>query len=346
MRRAFTPRRPPPPFFRTQYAFIKRVSSSTAFEDEAFAKMQLEGCADVADVAERVSKKFSQWGVHAEQVHLFLAAAGGEAEPPPAALVEAAADRAKHLGVGLTLVHAGITPGCWLLARVPPPAAAPAGARPSVLPPPFAPLSPYTTSFNHPNATQRSAGASISVDLAAALKKFESRLDLVAYKQSHVLSRVSQQKVEAGALFYITGSGSPLLSGFFVSPRIALTTNHSAMLNTKRAATTTITGCCPTEPPRTFEFDIASTDALLDFTVLRLKPGQGDAPAFFDIPSFDAVEPGLDLGLVTMSTGSGAALEARPQISQHRVSVSGLDRDQFFLYDGASTWRLGRRPVI
>ena len=118
---------PPAPFPRAQYAFIKRVSQPP-LEGAVFAKVQLEGCADVADVAVRACKEFPLWGVDAGQVHLFLAAAGGADEPPPDALVAAAADPAKRLGVGLTLARAGITPGCWLLARVPPPAAAAPGA--------------------------------------------------------------------------------------------------------------------------------------------------------------------------------------------------------------------------
>jgi hypothetical protein len=185
------------------------------------------------------------------------------------------------------------------------------------------------------------------IDLVAskqslALRQMGEKIDMVTYKQSHVLSKASQQKVETGALFYIIGGGAPMFCGFFVSPRIALTVNHSPMFNTAagRAASSTILGCCPTLlPPRALEFELVSTDAAFDFSVLRLKAGQEDAPAFFDIPSYGAVVTGVDLGLVTMSIGSGAALEAPPQISQHRVSVSGLDRDGFFLYDGASTWR-------
>ena len=174
-----------------------------------------------------------------------------------------------------------------------------------------------------------------------ALSQMGEKIDMVAYKQSHVLSQASQQKVETGALFFITGGGAPLFCGFFVSPRIALTVNHSDMFNTAagRAAFATILGCCPTLPPRTLEFELVSTDDVFDFSVLRLKAGQEDAPAFFDIPSYGAVVPGVDLGLVTMNIGSSVALGAPPQISQHRVSVSGLDRDGFFLYDGASTWR-------
>jgi hypothetical protein len=110
----------------SQFAFIKRVGGA-AFEEESFAKLQLGGCADVADVAVRVCKEFPHWGVHAEQVCLFLAAGGGEVRPPALA---AAANPAARLGEGLTLDRAGITPGSWLLARVPPPAAAACGASP------------------------------------------------------------------------------------------------------------------------------------------------------------------------------------------------------------------------
>ena len=99
--------------------------SEPPLEGEVFAKVQLEGCADVADVVVRACKEFPRWGVDAGQVRLFLAAAGGKNAPPPEALVAAAADPASCLGVGWTLDDAGIAPGCWLLARVPPPAAAP-----------------------------------------------------------------------------------------------------------------------------------------------------------------------------------------------------------------------------
>ena len=114
---------PLPNLLRPQYAFIKRISD-TAFEDEAFAKVQLEGCMDVADVAARACEKFPRWGVDAGQVYLFLAAAGGKVEPPLATLKAAAADPTARLSENWLLTRAGIAPGCWLLARVPPPPAA------------------------------------------------------------------------------------------------------------------------------------------------------------------------------------------------------------------------------
>ena len=120
---AFTPRRPP--FPRAQYAFIKRVSE-TAFEDETFAVIELRADDNVGLLVGRACKELD-WGAPS-RMRLFLAAAGGAEEPPPDALVAAAADPAKRLGVGLPLARAGITPGCWLLARVPPPAAAAPGA--------------------------------------------------------------------------------------------------------------------------------------------------------------------------------------------------------------------------
>ena len=120
------------PFPRAQFAFIVRVSEPP-LEGDVFAKMQLEGCADVADVAARACEEFPHWGVHAGQVRLYLASAGSVDEPPPDALAAVAADPAKRLGVGLTLARAGIASGCWLLARMP--GSAPAGAPLCMFPP-------------------------------------------------------------------------------------------------------------------------------------------------------------------------------------------------------------------
>ena len=85
--------------------------SEPPLEDEVFAKVLLEGCTDVADVATRACEKF-EWGVPT-RVRLFLAAAGGEDPPQPDALVAAAADPTRCLGVGWPLARAGIVPGCW-----------------------------------------------------------------------------------------------------------------------------------------------------------------------------------------------------------------------------------------
>ena len=164
------------PFPRAQYAFIMRVSEPP-LEGEAFAKVQLEGCTDVADVAARACEKF-EWGVPT-RARLFLAAAGGEDAPPPAALAEAAADPARYLGVGWTLARAGIVPGCWLLARVP--AEAPAGAHLCLFPPPSSkpppsPRPPHThlnapSPFHHVlRPTQRNATQAQAAALALRLR--------------------------------------------------------------------------------------------------------------------------------------------------------------------------------
>ena len=121
-RPALTPRaRAAHPFSRVQYAFIMRVSEPP-LEGEAFAVIELRAGDNVGILLKRTCQEFTHWGVHAGQVHLFLAAAGGEDPPPLDALVAAAADPASCLGVGWPLARAGIVTGCWLLARVPPPA--------------------------------------------------------------------------------------------------------------------------------------------------------------------------------------------------------------------------------
>ena len=99
--------------------------SEPPLEGEVFAEIELRAGDNVARLVERACEKFPRWGVDAGQVRLFLAAADGVDAPSPDALMAAVAAPAMCLGVGLTLVRAGIVPGCWLLARVPPPAAAP-----------------------------------------------------------------------------------------------------------------------------------------------------------------------------------------------------------------------------
>ena len=126
-RATLTPRRPPPPsnLLRTQYAFIKRVGD-TSFEDEAFAEIELCAGDNVARLAGRACDKF-EWGAPTK-VHLFLAAAGGAERPTPAELAAMVADPTTRLSENWLLPRAGIAPGCWLLARVPPPAAASSGS--------------------------------------------------------------------------------------------------------------------------------------------------------------------------------------------------------------------------
>ena len=126
-RATLTPRRPPSPatFLRTQYAFIKRVGD-TSFEDEAFAAIELRPADTVALLVGRACEKF-EWGVPTK-VHLHLAAAGGAERPTPAELAAMVADPTTRLSENWLLPRAGIAHGCWLLARVPPPAAASSGS--------------------------------------------------------------------------------------------------------------------------------------------------------------------------------------------------------------------------
>ena len=98
--------------------------SEPPLEGEAFAKIELRAGDNVARLLGRACKEFPRWGVDAGQVHLFLAAAGGTDRPLPAAIAAAAADSAGLLSEEWSLARAGIAPGCWLLARVPPPAVA------------------------------------------------------------------------------------------------------------------------------------------------------------------------------------------------------------------------------
>ena len=113
-----------------EYVFIKRVVGAEPVEGEVYAKLSgVAKCADVGDLAAHACDRFKRWAVDADQLRLHLVKhpLGGD-EPTEAA--ETAAVAAPRLQSGWTLASAGIKTGAWLLARVPPPAAAaaPAGA--------------------------------------------------------------------------------------------------------------------------------------------------------------------------------------------------------------------------
>jgi hypothetical protein len=76
-------------------------------------------------VTKSACKEFPRWGVDAGQVKLFLAADGGEDAPSTESIEALLADPSSRLGEAWSLGRARIRPGSWLLARVPPPAAAP-----------------------------------------------------------------------------------------------------------------------------------------------------------------------------------------------------------------------------
>ena len=95
-----------------------------------FLKVATSACADVADLAVRVTVAFPAWNVGAEDIALFLIKpAGGErafATPTQAQIDTALADEDNVLGVGVSLSHAGISSGAGVVARLlDPPAAAP-----------------------------------------------------------------------------------------------------------------------------------------------------------------------------------------------------------------------------
>lgn len=170
------------------------------------------------------------------------------------------------------------------------------------------------------------------------------KLELVSYRSTHLLSKTSEAKLRNGALFFIQTSlcDSPVFCGFFVSERVALITinlklNHDAMFSAGKTPSP-IFGRSSETPHRELQFELFSTNSDLDFSVLKLKDGQRDASAYFLLPSFDSVEGGIDLGLVTMSIGSSAELASMPRISQHRVHVTSCD-DKYICYDGTSTWK-------
>ena len=108
------------PFFfqRAQgYVYIKRAGEL----DEVFAELSCFAGDTVARLAKRACDTFG-WGVPTQaQIYLLVHAPGGD-EPPAEA--ERAALANARLQSGWALEHAGVVPGSWLLARVPPPAAA------------------------------------------------------------------------------------------------------------------------------------------------------------------------------------------------------------------------------
>ena len=328
------------------FVFIARVIGPA--QVCGFAELEADSSGSVARLAEHACAKFSHWKVDADEVELYLAAADGDEEPSAEAI--AAALSGPRLQIGWKLYRAGIVAGSWLLARVPPPPVVAPGAcrqRPSVS---FRrPLSraphrpaPLVVAATGDSAAIVARLAQLAEGLVFLSKKVElvvDKLELVSYRSTHLLSKTSEAKLRNGALFFIQTSlcGSPVFCGFFVSERVALTINHDAMFSAGKTPSP-IFGRSSETPHRELQFELFSTNSDLDFSVLKLKDGQRDASAYFLLPSFDSVEGGIDLGLVTMSIGSSAELASMPRISQHRVHVTSCD-DKYICYDGTSTWK-------
>jgi hypothetical protein len=306
--------------------YIKRVHCGTFTLLEAFAGDS------VARLAERACTKFPHWRVAADEVELYAITKAGKA-PMPAEMD--AALLCEPLSPFDSLAEANIATGSCLLARFlspAPPLTAPSGGGPTTLADLAAALARLELGIT-------SKVESVVLELNQKVELVGKKVELVAYQSTHLLTQASEEKLQHGALFFIqTGQrGGPIFCGFFVSERIALTINHDAMFLEGKTPPT-IFGHNSSKPSRELQFELCSTNADLDFSVLKLKAGQPDADAFFLLPSYDSVVGGLHLGLVTMSIGSSAVLEGRPCISQHWVTVTSCD-DNFICYDGASTWK-------
>ena len=110
---------------QTPFVWVLPVSD-TALAGRVFGKVPLAGCADVADVAKRACEEHPRWGVDASQVELFRVPNEGQAR---------AIQRDPSSAAGIILrgdslfASDAVEPGSWLLARVPPPAAAPGASR-------------------------------------------------------------------------------------------------------------------------------------------------------------------------------------------------------------------------
>jgi hypothetical protein len=189
-----------------------------------------------------------------------------------------------------------------------------------------------------PGAALGGAAAAMAMleSIGKKIAEHDKKIELVAYQGSHLLTEVSSEKLEGGALFYLQSEqvGAASCCGFFVSERIALTVQHNPIFAGE--ASPTIFG--RSSSMQELQFKLCCANADLDFCVLKLKEGQPDAAAFFMLPSFDSVTGGLNLGLVTMSIGSSTELEDAPRVSQHRVTVTSVDK-KYISYDSASTWR-------
>jgi hypothetical protein len=158
------------------------------------------------------------------------------------------------------------------------------------------------------------------------------RIAVISYKASHALSTACQKKLDHGALFRVHDeSGEPLFCGFFVDARVALTISHDKLF--ERALPFSISGCSSSGSP--LSFDVISTDAELDFSVLRLTDGSAPATDFFSLQGFSDLVPGLGIALVMMGIGSSAAV-GEEAYAVHKASITSCS-DTHILYDG-ETW--------
>jgi hypothetical protein len=159
-----------------------------------------------------------------------------------------------------------------------------------------------------------------------------AHIALINNNAIHALTKVSKEKLNHGALFRVhDASGAPLVCGFFVDERVALTISHDKLF--ERGPPISVSGFSASG--RRLTFDVVSIDADLDFSVLRLAEGCAPAAAFFSLQGFSDVEPGLGIAIVTMGIGSSAASEEAYAV--HKASITSVSATHI-LYDGAETW--------
>lgn len=243
----------------------------------------------------------TEFGVKRHLLRLGLVAAGGT-KPPVSKVTEAIARaEAEPLDISLILGgSAGFDKGAWLVAVV---------SKPATI-----------------------------VDSGLLLEKLltlESKLEAVTFSSSHVLTEMSHARVKSGALFKVhegTATSPPLFCGFFVSPNIALTTNHDSMFT----QTLPFSLCATTTAGDCLAFDAIHMDPELDFTVLRCTT-QRKSLDHFSLQGCSDLDSGLKIAVVTMSIGSNAAMGTSQQYSVHQASITTFD-EQFINYDGAETW--------
>jgi hypothetical protein len=168
------------------------------------------------------------------------------------------------------------------------------------------------------------------------LSAVKEQIAVIGYNASHALTAASQMKLDHGALFRVHDeAGIPLLCGFFVDERVALTISHDKLFE-REPPFSSVSGCSASG--RRLTFDVVSTDAELDFSVLRLADGCTPAAAFFSLQGFSDLVPGLGIALVTMGIGIGSnAAVGEQAYAVHKASITSCS-DAHILYDGAETW--------
>lgn len=180
----------------------------------------------------------------------------------------------------------------------------------------------------------------LSAKIDEGQEKLLGMIQAVAYNSSHALTLESHTLVKSGAIFKVMESATkpcPLFCGFFVGPTIALTINHDPMF--KQALPFSVHAT--TSAGEKLTFDVIHTNATLDFSVLYCTSARSNK-VHFSLQGFSELDPGVEITLVSMSIGNGAALAvagavAFPPYSVHKGRITDLD-GQFIYYGDVETW--------